>query len=630
MKSFLLGEYDVAVVGAGHAGVEAALSCARMGLKTLILTINLDGIALMACNPAIGGTSKGHLVREVDALGGEMGLAADATQIQIKLLNTSKGPAVQSLRAQADKKEYQRYMKEVLESTPNLHLCQGECARILTRGGKVAGILTRDGRKYLCRALVLATGVYLKGKVIIGEFSQRSGPSGLFPADLLSADLIRHGLRLMRFKTGTPARVDKNSLDFSRMAPQWGQDDAPCFSFLNTRHDRPQLPCYLTYTNAETHRIIRENLNRSPLFCGVIAGTGPRYCPSIEDKVVRFANKEAHQVFIEPEGLHTGEMYVQGMSTSLPIDVQVRMLRTLPGLENVRLMRPGYAIEYDLIDPLQLDASLAVRSLPGLYTAGQLNGSSGYEEAAAQGILAGINAAQYVRGEPPLILERTQAYAGVLIDDLVTKGTREPYRMMTSRAEYRLVLRQDNADLRLTQLGRDVGLVTDARYDRMMRKREQTQRALEHFTGTSLAMSDDLRQILTELDEPAPEGSLRLSEYLKRPRVTYSLLRALDTDAPAVEDDALEQAEIAIKYEGYIARAQRDIQRQKKLEQLLLPETLDYAAIHGLRNEARQKLAQQRPRSVGQAGRISGVSPADIAVLLVYLEKLRRGAPQPS
>ncbi|MDD3244063.1 MAG: tRNA uridine-5-carboxymethylaminomethyl(34) synthesis enzyme MnmG [Eubacteriales bacterium] len=624
MKTFLLGEYDVAVVGAGHAGIEAALACARMGLSTLMLTINLDGIALMACNPAIGGTSKGHLVREVDALGGEMGLAADATQIQRKMLNTSKGPAVQSLRAQADKKEYQRYMKQVAENTPNLDVRQGECTRILTRGGRVCGVLTRDGCKYLCRALVLATGVYLKGKVIIGEFSRSSGPSGLFPADLLSADLKRHDLSLMRFKTGTPARVNGHSLDFSRMTPQWGQPDCPTFSFLQRRSERPSLPCYLTYTNAQTHRIVQDNLHRSPLYSGMIEGTGPRYCPSIEDKVVRFADKPSHQVFIEPEGQHTAEMYVQGMSSSLPIDVQVQMLRTLPGLENMALMRPGYAIEYDLIDPTQLDASLGVKHLPGLFTAGQINGSSGYEEAAAQGVVAGINAAQYVRQEPPLILDRTQAYVGVLIDDLVTKGTREPYRMMTSRAEYRLVLRQDNADERLTQLGRNVGLVSDERYDRWMRKQEEILQAMAHLESTRLPTDEALRGILSELGETPPEGSARLSDCLKRPRVTYSALRALDTTAPALGDDAWEQAEISIKYDGYISRQQREIARQKKLETLALPPDLPYAQIGGLRKEAAQKLAALTPRSLGQAGRISGVSPADIAVLLVYLEKLRR------
>jgi tRNA uridine 5-carboxymethylaminomethyl modification enzyme len=625
MHTFPAGEYDIAVVGAGHAGAEAALAAARMGMRTLLLTINLDGIALMACNPAVGGTSKGHLVRELDALGGEMALCTDATCIQTRMLNTSKGPAVQSLRAQADKKAYQRRMKWTIENTGNLDLKQGECTRIRTRGGRVCGIATATGAEYRCRALVLATGVYLKSRVIIGEYTARSGPSGLFPADKLSGNLRRLGFALMRFKTGTPARVDGRSLDFSRMERQSGDPGTLPFSFMTDGVDCPQVPCWLTWTGAETHRIIRENLHRSPLFSGVIEGTGPRYCPSIEDKVVRFADKPGHQVFIEPEGLETREMYVQGMSTSLPVDVQIVMLRTLPGLEAVKLMRPGYAIEYDCIDPTQARPTLMSKLVEGLFTAGQINGTSGYEEAAAQGIVAGINAAQYVRGEAPLTLDRTQAYIGVLIDDLVTKGTTEPYRMMTSRAEHRLVLRQDNADLRLTEFGRKVGLVGDARYGRMMRKREQTERMIAHFNGTSLKPTPELARILGEAGEPAPEGAVRIADLLKRPNIRYAALEPLDAGRPEAGRDAVEQAEISIRYEGYIARELRQIERFRRLEGRALPEGIDYAQISGLRREARQKLNAIRPLNVGQAARVSGVSPADIAVLLVYLEKWAKG-----
>ncbi len=621
MKTFFAGEWDVVVVGAGHAGVETGLATARLGFKTLMLTIQLDSVALMACNPAVGGTSKGHLVREVDALGGEMGLCADATALQRKLLNTSKGPAVQSLRAQADKHAYQQRMKWTVENTDHLTLRQGECVRILTRGGRVTGIVTADGAQVACRALVLATGVYLRGRTIVGEQTHSSGPSGLFPALRLSRELKRLGYPLRRFKTGTPARIDSRTVDTSGLEIQHGQADAPYFSFLTDDTPCPQMPCWLTWTGASTHDIIRANLHRSPLYSGVIEGTGPRYCPSIEDKVVRFADKERHQVFLEPEGAMTREWYVQGMSTSLPVDVQVAMLRTLPGLERVEMTRAGYAIEYDCIDPTASTLTLQSRHVGGLFTAGQLNGSSGYEEAAAQGILAGINAAQYCRGEEPLVLDRAQAYLGVLVDDLITKGTNEPYRMMTSRAEHRLLLRQDNADLRLTDIGRRIGLVDDHRYDRMCRKREKTERLTRHFEGTSLPPTPSLADALTARGEVPPEVTTPIADLLRRPRVRWADLAALDPAAPAVGRDAAEQAEIAVKYAGYLLREEREIERFRKLEARALPPDIDYTQIAGIRLEARQKLNALRPASVGQAGRISGVSPADVAVLLVWLER---------
>ena len=618
------GEFDVAVIGAGHAGCEAALAAARMGLSTLALTLQLDAVALMPCNPAIGGTSKGHLVREVDALGGEMGLNADATCIQVRLLNTSKGPAVQSLRAQADKKAYQARMKAVLEDEENLTLLQGECARILTEGGRVSGIETTSGARYRCRAVVVATGVYLRSRTFTGPRAVEGGPAGLMAATELTGDLLDKGIRIRRFKTGTPPRVNARTVDFSSMAEQPGDDSAPLFSFVSPGRDCPQMSCYLTWTCEATHRIIRENLDRSPMYAGLIDATGVRYCPSIEDKVVRFAHKERHQVFLEPEGAHTREYYVQGMSTSLPEDVQTAMLRTIPGLERAQIMRYGYAIEYDCIDSLQLSATLMMKDIPGLFMAGQVNGTSGYEEAAAQGIVAGINAAQYVRGEPPLTLARSDAYAGVLIDDLVTKGASEPYRMMTSRAEYRLLLRQDNADLRLTGMGRRVGLVSDARYDRMMRKRDETERLVRHLKQTVLPPGEGLNGFLASKDYPPAVTGLTMAELLRRPPVRLAELDRLDPAPLGVGGDAREQAEIQVKYEGYIQRQQQEVERFRRLEQMTLDADLDYSQIAGLRLEARQKLAALRPASVGQAARILGVSPADIGVLLVYVKSKGR------
>ncbi|MDR0840175.1 MAG: tRNA uridine-5-carboxymethylaminomethyl(34) synthesis enzyme MnmG [Christensenellaceae bacterium] len=615
------GSYDVIVLGAGHAGCEAALACARMGLKTLCLTLHLDAVALMPCNPAIGGTSKGHLVRELDALGGEMGLAADDTFIQMRMLNTGKGPAVHSLRAQMDKRRYHERMKRAVESEPLLDLKMGECEQILTQGGRVSGIRAAGGAQYSCRGIVMATGVYLQSRILIGSHVTESGPAGLTRATALSASLSELGFSLRRFKTGTPARVHRRSLDFSKMEPQYGDVPPPHFSFLTPPGgEANQDCCYLTYTNAATHKVIQDNIHRSAMYSGLVTGTGTRYCPSIEDKITRFADKERHQLFIEPEGRTTAEMYVQGMSTSLPYDVQVLMLRTIPGLESCEIMRAGYAIEYDCIDPCALSLSLGAKALPGLYFAGQINGSSGYEEAAAQGLFAGINCALWCKGEEPLLLARSDAYIGVLVDDLATKGTNEPYRMMTSRAEYRLLLRQDNADLRLTELGRRTGLIGPARYDALRRKQEGIERALRAL-DIAVSPGEAVQALLAQKGEAPLKTGCKLIDLLRRPALTYTDLLGVAQGLPPLAEDVREQVEIEARYAGYIQKQKQQVERFAQMETLVLPQGIDYSALHGLRLEARQKLSARQPVSIGQASRISGVSPADIAVLLVYLKK---------
>lgn len=618
---------DVIIVGGGHAGCEAALAAARMGLKTIMFAINLDSVAMMPCNPSIGGSSKGHLVKEVDALGGEMGKNIDKTYIQTKMLNTGKGPAVYSLRAQADKNRYKETMKQTLENTENLKIRQNEVTEILVEDGKVTGVVTHSDAIFRCKAVVLCMGTYMKARCLYGETIMDCGPNGLMNATKLSQNLIDLGIKLYRFKTGTPARIDKRTVDFSKMEPQYGDENIVPFSFENKPEDiyREQIPCWLTYTNEETHNIIRENLHRSPMYAGVIEGTGTRYCPSIEDKIVRFSDKNRHQIFIEPEGEGTYEMYVQGMSTSLPEDVQLKMYRSVPGLENCEIMRTAYAIEYDCIDATQLKLSLEFKNIKGLFSAGQFNGTSGYEEAAAQGIIGGINAAQYVKGEKPLILKRSDAYIGVLIDDIVTKGSKEPYRMMTSRAEYRLLLRQDNADQRLTKLGYEVGLVTEKRYQRLIEKEKLVAEEIERVQSVIITPKEEVLNLLAEYGSTPIKSGVRLSELIKRPELNYFKLALIDKNRPDnLDAEITEQVNIQIKYEGYIKQQLNQVEQFKKLENRLLPEDIDYSTISGLRIEAKQKLDAIRPISIGHASRIAGVSPADISVLLVYMEQMKR------
>lgn len=640
--TFVAGDYDVIVIGAGHAGCEAALAAARIGCRTLLATLSMDNIALMPCNPSVGGPAKGHLVRELDALGGEMGVNADKTCIQFRMLNTGKGPAVHALRAQADKKLYQFTMKETCENTPNLDVKQILITDLLLEDSaesrkKVTGVVVETGEIYTARAIVMATGTYLRGRIIIGEHTYTGGPNGQRAAMSFSQSLKEAGVRLMRFKTGTPARVDARTLDYDKMELQPGDTEARNFSFMSDITTREQHPCYLTYTNEATHKILRDNMDRAPMANGIIEGVGPRYCPAIETKILRFPDKKRHQLFLEPEGLHTNEMYVQGMSTSMPMDVQIAFLHTIPGLEHAHVMRAGYAIEYDCIDPTQLKATLEFKNIRGFFSAGQSNGTSGYEEAAAQGIMAGINAAMLIKGEEPLVLKRSEGYIGVLIDDLVTKGTHEPYRMMTSRAEYRLLLRQDNADARLTPLGRRVGLVSDARWQRFTSKQQHIREALGALQAITLTPGEKVNEALRAAGLGDIHTVTTLYDLMRRPGATYvraiavydacraaAVVPETSPELPLLTGEEAEEVEITIRYEGYIAKQREQVERMERLESQLLPGDIDYADVPSLRDEAREKLADIRPRSVGQAGRISGVSPADVSVLLVYLEQQRR------
>ena len=620
-NEYLAGDFDVAVIGAGHAGCEAALASARLGKKTLIFSISLEAIANMPCNPHIGGSSKGHLVREIDALGGEMGKNIDKTMIQIKMLNTSKGPAVHSLRAQADRKRYQAEMKHTLEKQENLEVKQAEIVEIVVENNQITAIKTDLGAVYKVKAIVIATGTYLKGKIFIGEYSKESGPDGVAAANKLSESLKKLGIKLVRFKTGTPARINRRSIDFSKMEVQKGDKGVEAFSFEDEPKDFEQVDCYLTYTNEKTHEIIRENLHRSPLYAGMIEGTGPRYCPSIEDKVVRFSDKPRHQAFVEPVGLDTEEMYIQGMSSSLPEDVQIALYHTIPGLEHAEFTRPAYAIEYDCIDPSNLTLSLEYKGIKGLFMAGQINGTSGYEEAASQGLIAGINASQEIDGKEPVILDRSQAYIGVLIDDIVTKGTNEPYRMMTSRAEYRLLLRQDNADLRLTKIGHNVGLISDERYEKFVKKYENIEKEIKRLKALTVRPEEKVNKLLEKAGTSVLTTGTKMAELLKRTELNYEMLKEIDPERPELSEQEKAEVEIQVKYEGYIKLQEAQVEKFKKLETKILPEDINYEDLKGISLEARQKLNKFKPRSIGQASRISGVSPADVSVLLVYLQQ---------